>query len=184
MAAAASSSAPALATLAQLEEVVQRGQWYYPATERYSDGIINCDGCEDVSIVACIGYEELDVCLECAKSVTRNLAAKARNLARKEAKSTATPMTRMEPRMVRPREQYQGLTRMEPRMVRPQDVTRMEPAMVRPQTKMKQQMFTAPRTRMRQNMYETTEANADVPSTGSWRKQATSGDNKTKQMED
>jgi hypothetical protein len=52
------------------KEVISKGKLYYPATNRYGNGLqVMCDVCSERGISCCIGYEGLDICLPCCKYI-------------------------------------------------------------------------------------------------------------------
>ena len=52
--------------------IVTRGQYSYPAIIRYGNScIVQCDYCGKLDIPASIGFQQYDVCLICAYSLTQ-----------------------------------------------------------------------------------------------------------------
>lgn len=52
-----------------LHQVATYGTLYRPATAHYphkSNCIVNCDNCNRQNLLACIGYNDKDLCLRCA----------------------------------------------------------------------------------------------------------------------
>lgn len=51
-------------------KTVENGTFYYPAKKRYNNiGYISCDRCDQLNINACVGYESVDLCLNCVNFV-------------------------------------------------------------------------------------------------------------------
>lgn len=54
-------------------EIVQKGIYYYPATKPYSEfdnPVVRCDRCNKNYLESCIHYENYDLCLICAHTIT------------------------------------------------------------------------------------------------------------------
>ena len=57
-----------------LQKVVTNGKYYYPANLHYGkDVCVVCDRCGHKNLIACIGYEEHDLCLSCVESMVNKL---------------------------------------------------------------------------------------------------------------
>jgi hypothetical protein len=51
----------------QFEKVIRFGRYHYPANLRYPVGsIVICDRCDQRDLRACLGYQNIDLCLPCA----------------------------------------------------------------------------------------------------------------------
>lgn len=54
---------------AKIVEIIQNGSFYAPASKNYGKDrgeiTVVCDRCDDKDILACIGYEEYDLCILC-----------------------------------------------------------------------------------------------------------------------
>lgn len=135
--------------------VVQKGQYYNPATDHHSDGV-SCDSCERDALVVCIGYKKWDVCLPCAERIANASVDKTTGAATQE------PLrVRMRPSMFERKSESPDTAEplSHPGHQTQRMLTRMEPSMFRPPqtvpTKMKQNKMSSSTTRMRQEMFET-----------------------------
>ena len=59
----------------QFKNIVKKGVYYYPAWKHF--GLIPtnvaCDRCNKNNLIACIGYQDNDLCLDCVENVTKLL---------------------------------------------------------------------------------------------------------------
>jgi len=56
------------------ESVIRFGKYYYPALLRYpADSIVICDRCDQRALQACLGYQNTDLCLQCAGIVVDHM---------------------------------------------------------------------------------------------------------------
>src|SRR3990172_4781987 len=56
------------------QKIVQLGKYYFPAHLHYSrETTITCDRCQRNQIPACIGWQQYDLCLNCAQKVAEQL---------------------------------------------------------------------------------------------------------------
>ena len=54
------------------KRVVEEGKYYYPAQNHYPElnqGSVNCDRCRKTNLIACIGLDQCDLCLDCVSSI-------------------------------------------------------------------------------------------------------------------
>jgi len=55
-------------------ELAKYGTYYNPAYQRYGEeGNVFCDRCKKQDLSVCIGYESLDLCLQCVQEVVDNM---------------------------------------------------------------------------------------------------------------
>ena len=56
----------------QFEEILKKGEHYYPAQKHYleSNGV-RCDRCGKSPLLGAIGYKEFDLCYLCADTVSK-----------------------------------------------------------------------------------------------------------------
>lgn len=53
--------------------IAKNGIYYYPANKHYGGiGYVTCDRCARTNISACIGYDSLDLCLDCVSVVIKS----------------------------------------------------------------------------------------------------------------
>ena len=58
-----------------LENIVKFGVYYFPADKHYYSGtIVQCDKCLKSNLRACIGYGNLDLCLNCTDQVESRMS--------------------------------------------------------------------------------------------------------------
>lgn len=58
----------------QMNEIVQKGVYYYPATSHYvRPCTVTCDRCMRTNLDASIGYNNLDLCMTCVATIAENL---------------------------------------------------------------------------------------------------------------
>lgn len=54
-----------------LKDIIKKGRYYYPATSHYDNSKnVQCDRCFKNDLKACIGYDSMDLCLECVDKLT------------------------------------------------------------------------------------------------------------------
>lgn len=57
-----------------LMDVFNNGKYYNPANAHYNySGIVNCDRCNTSNIKVCIGYNDLDLCMQCVHYISKNV---------------------------------------------------------------------------------------------------------------
>lgn len=57
-------------TTKQLEDVARHGTYFNPASDHYKNpDVILCDKCHKSNLQVCIGYQDMDLCLDCVKSI-------------------------------------------------------------------------------------------------------------------
>lgn len=56
------------------DNVVNNGNYFFPAWKHYGNKnlAVNCDRCNKSNLQACIGYGEIDLCLNCVDILTNN----------------------------------------------------------------------------------------------------------------
>lgn len=55
-------------------DVAKKGSYYYPAHTHYGrETIVTCDRCAKANLKACVGYVDIDLCLECISTVINQL---------------------------------------------------------------------------------------------------------------
>lgn len=61
----------------ELDKIVRKGKYYYPAYLHYGKyTIVSCDRCGQKNLLACIGYEEHDLCLGCVETMVNKIPQK------------------------------------------------------------------------------------------------------------
>lgn len=93
----------------QAKMVATLGKFSHPANKRYGNqGTVNCDFCNLANLVACIGYEQYDICLKCADDILKTPVTSISQLAREQSSQIAH--TRMMVEHTRPT--YHAVTNM------------------------------------------------------------------------
>ncbi|ARF08932.1 hypothetical protein Catovirus_1_982 [Catovirus CTV1] len=131
------------------EDIIKKGKYYYPANSHYmNDTKVICDRCFKNDITSSIGYDQLDLCLQCAEIVSNQMKNRELFVQSTKQKQKLETLTFMERSLFNPEVSHRPL------MTGGQVLTKtnMEQAMFKPKTYMEQGMF-RPKTKMMQDMY-------------------------------
>lgn len=56
----------------KIMQVFKNGKYYNPAKNHYNkDVCVSCDRCMSTRLLTCIGYEDLDLCLQCVDTISK-----------------------------------------------------------------------------------------------------------------
>ncbi len=55
------------------ELILTRGTFYFPAWKHYGnpETVVKCDRCERTELLTCVGYDRMDLCMNCVEIVAR-----------------------------------------------------------------------------------------------------------------
>ena len=58
----------------QFKDIVRYGVYYFPATTHYARPcVVVCDRCNKTNLSVCIGYNNLDLCMQCVEKVAKDI---------------------------------------------------------------------------------------------------------------
>jgi hypothetical protein len=58
----------------KFNKILEYGTFFFPATKHYGTigSSVQCDRCHRANLKACVGYENMDLCLNCVEVIVNN----------------------------------------------------------------------------------------------------------------